>query len=109
MIEGFDEGFIAKRITQLRLKAGVSARSMSLTIGQNPVYINNIESGKSLPSVMGLIYICDFFHITPKEFFDADNPNPEKLNQINDLLKTLNDEQLGLIINVINGLRNGSR
>ena len=68
-----DEGYIAKRITQLRLKKGVSARSMSLSIGQNPVYINNIESGKALPSVLGLLYICDYLQITPMEFFDVLN------------------------------------
>lgn len=38
------------RLTQLRNKKGVSARDMSLSIGQNPGYINNIESGKAMPS-----------------------------------------------------------
>ncbi len=103
-----DEGYIAKRITQLRLKKGVSARSMSLSIGQNPVYINNIESGKALPSVLGLLYICDYLQITPMEFFDEDNQNPEKLNEIISLLKKLNDEQLKLVIDVIQGLIKGS-
>ena len=103
-----DEGYIAKRITQLRLKKGVSARSMSLSIGQNPVYINNIESGKALPSVLGLLYICDYLEITPMEFFDEDNQNPEKLKEIISLLKKLNDEQLKLVIDVIQGLIKGS-
>ena len=103
-----DEGYIAKRITQLRLKKGVSARSMSLSIGQNPVYINNIESGKALPSVLGLLYICDYLQITLKEFFDEENQNPEKLNEIISLLKKLNDEQLKLVIDVIQGLIKGS-
>lgn len=103
-----DEGYIAKRITQLRLKKGVSARSMSLSIGQNPVYINNIESGKALPSVLGLLYICDYLQITPMEFFDEENQNPEKLNEIISLLKKLNDEQLKLVIDVIQGLIKGS-
>lgn len=103
-----DESFIAKRITQLRLKKGVSARSMSLSIGQNPVYINNIESGKALPSVLGLLYICDYLEITPMEFFDEDNQNPEKLKEIISLLKKLNDEQLKLVIDVIQGLIKGS-
>ena len=103
-----DEGYIAKRITQLRLKKGVSARNMSLSIGQNPVYINNIESGKALPSVLGLLYICDYLQITPMEFFDEENQNPEKLNEIISLLKKLNDEQLKLVIDVIQGLIKGS-
>ena len=59
-----DDDFIAKRVTQLRLKKGVSARSMSLSIGQNPVYINNIESGKALPSLSyfkRLVVFCQLF------------------------------------------------
>lgn len=103
-----DESFISKRITQLRLKKGISARSLSLSIGQNPVYINNIESGKALPSMMGLFYICDYLKITPTEFFDEDNQNPEKLKEIISLLKKLNDEQLKLVIDVIQGLIKGS-
>lgn len=99
-----EDDFIAKRVTQLRLKKGVSARSMSLSIGQNPVYINNIESGKALPSLSGLFYICDYFKITPLEFFDADNQNPEKLNQIIDALKKLDDDQLNIVMEVIKGL-----
>lgn len=99
-----DDDFIAKRVTQLRLKKGVSARSMSLSIGQNPVYINNIESGKALPSLSGLFYICDYFKITPFEFFDADNQNPEKLNQIIVALKKLDDDQLSIVMEVIKGL-----
>lgn len=103
-----DESFIAKRISQLRIKKGVSARNMSLSIGQNPVYINNIESGKALPSVMGLFYICDYLKITPMEFFDEDNQNPTKLKKVISLLKKLNDEQLQLVIDIINGLAKGS-
>ena len=45
-----DEKDFALRLAQLREKKNVSAREMSLAIGQNPGYINNIESGKSLPS-----------------------------------------------------------
>lgn len=42
-----DKSFFATRLTTLREKKGVSARDMSLSIGQNPGYINNIESGKA--------------------------------------------------------------
>ena len=47
------------RLAQLREKKGVSARDMSLSIGQNPGYINNIETGKALPSMSGFFYICE--------------------------------------------------
>ena len=64
---------IALRIAQLRTKKGVSARDMSLSIGQNENYINRIENDISLPSLRGLILICEYFGITLKEFFDVEN------------------------------------
>ena len=39
-----------KRLIDLRMNKGVSARDMSLSIGQSQSYINNIENGKALPS-----------------------------------------------------------
>ena len=47
----------SSRLTFLREQKGVSARDMSLTIGQNAGYINNIETGKSMPSMLGFFYI----------------------------------------------------
>ncbi len=41
----YDNNF-ALRISKLRTQKGVSARDMSLSIGQNAGYINNIETGK---------------------------------------------------------------
>ncbi len=68
----YDERFI-KRLTQLRMEKGVSARDMSLSIGQNPGYINNIESGKALPSMANFFYICEYLDISPMNFFDFDS------------------------------------
>ena len=42
-----------KRLAQLRINKGVSARDMSLSIGQSPNYINGIEGGKNYPSKIG--------------------------------------------------------
>ena len=42
-----EEKDFALRLATLRTKKGVSARDMSLSIGQNPGYINNIESNKN--------------------------------------------------------------
>ena len=92
-----DEKDFALRLSQLREKKGVSARDMSLSIGQNPGYINNIESGKSAPSLTGIFYICDYLGLTPKEFFDLDTQNPTRLNAVIQNLKRLNDQQLALV------------
>ena len=92
-----DEKDFSLRLAQLREKKGVSARDMSLSMGQNPGYINNIESGKSMPSLAGIFYICEYLGITPSEFFDVDSHNPHKLKQIMDNLKRLDDRQLDTI------------
>ena len=101
----YNEDFIS-RLTQLRLKHGVSARDMSLSLGQNPGYINNIECGKALPSMSVFLYICEYFHITPKEFFDTDNSNPKELTELIENLKRLNDEQLQCISTLVKNLVN---
>lgn len=99
-----DEKEFALRLAQLRQKKNVSAREMSLAIGQNAGYINNIESGKSLPSLPGIFYICDYLGITESEFFDLETKNPTKLDGIVVDLKKLDDQQLDMIANLIKSL-----
>ncbi len=83
------EDFIPKRISQLRNELNISARDMSLSLGQNPGYINSIESGKSLPSMNVFFYICEFLKISPQEFFDEANESPASVNELQASLKKL--------------------
>ena len=92
------------RLACLREQKGVSARDMSLSIGQNPGYINNIETGKALPSMSGFFYICEFLQIEPKDFFDTAVRAPEKLNTIIEDLKKLDDKQLDSIASIVHSL-----
>lgn len=85
---------ISLRLAKLRDEKGVSARDMSLSIGQNENYINAIETGRNLPSIPGLIYICEYLGITVSEFFDMDSPNPSKLNDLIGDLRRLDSSQL---------------
>ena len=94
------EEFIA-RLTELRIKHGVSARDMSLSIGQNSSYINNIENGKALPSMTVFFYICEYFNISPQEFFSYENPNPEKTKQLEYDLHLLTDDQLNIVLTLV--------
>lgn len=88
-----DEDF-SIRLAKLRTTKGVSARDMSLSIGQNPGYINNIETGKALPSMSTFFYICDYLNISPQEFFEENVAFPEQLHLLIDDLKLLNDNQI---------------
>lgn len=99
------EEFTQNRITQLRMQKGVSARDMSLSLGQNDSYINRIENKKSLPSLTGLFYIYEYLGITPKEFFDTETENPTKARELLAVAKGLNSEQLDHLIAIASGLR----
>lgn len=100
-----NEDFIAKRVAQLRLQKGVSARDMSLSLGQSESYINKIENQKTLPSVNGLYYICEYFGITPSEFFDEHNAAPDTLREVVADLKSLNNEQLTMVSTLIKEIK----
>lgn len=93
------------RLARLRSEKGVSARDMSLSMGQNPGYINNIESGKSKPSLSGIFFICKYLGITPKDFFDVDSANPSKAKELFEIAKTLSNEQVDSLINLAKGLK----
>lgn len=91
------EAFI-KRLVELRMNKGVSARDMSLSLGQSPSYINNIECGKNYPSMTVFFYICEYLEITPQEFFETENSNPTKARELLNIVKDLNNEKLDNLI-----------
>ena len=93
------EDFI-KRLVQLRLNKGVSARDMSLSLGQSPSYINNIENGVNLPSLTVFFYICEYLGVTPKEFFDTEIKEPLLVHKLNDITKNMSDDSLEALINI---------
>lgn len=88
----------ALRLAKHRIEKGVSARGMSLSIGQSPAYINNIESGKALPSMTTFFYICEYLNITPAEFFDTETTNPAKASELYNIAKGLSNDQLDNLI-----------
>ena len=95
------EKFIANRLNQLRQVKERSARDMSLSLGQNQNYINHIENGKMLPSMQSFFYICNYLGITPQEFFDEGNPQPEKLAELVANLKRLDSKSLSYIMGIV--------
>lgn len=99
-----DSKDFALRLSRLREKKGVSARDMSLSIGQNANYINSIENGKAKPSLDGIFYICEYLGVTPSEFFELESPNPTKLDGIIADMKKLNDKQLDTIATLVKEL-----
>lgn len=98
------EEFFAKRLAQLRIEKGVSARDMSLTLGQSESYINRIENGKMMPSMTVFFYICDYLKITPKDFFDVHNTTIEFAQLVDDLY-ALSPEQISYLSKLISDIK----
>ena len=86
-----DADFVRERITQLRLQKDVSEYKMSYDLGHSRGYINNISSGKTLPSMTEFFAICDYFGISPVEFFDTKATNPKLSRSVLEALEQLDE------------------
>ena len=90
------------RLAKLRIKNGISARDLSLSIGQNSHYINHIENHYSYPSMQSFFYICEYLKITPREFFDLDYDDPKQVYALAEHIseKSSNSQELMLILSL---------
>ncbi len=99
------EELFYRRLAKLRMEKGVSARDMSLSIGQSAGYINGLENRIGFPSMQVFFYICEYLGVTPSEFFDEGNCSPSEYREIMEDLKALDKENLRNIGAVIKGLK----
>ncbi len=99
-----DENFVRERITSLRLKKGVSEYQMSYDLGHSRGYVYNISSGKALPPFKEFFAICDYFEITPSQFFDTSVPNPELVQKALEGIKKLDECDQIMLLSIINRL-----
>ena len=98
------EDFVPERLAALRMKKGVSARDMSLSLGQANNYINNIENKKSLPAMQSFFYICEYLGVTPKEFFDDKNADPAALREFIQEARRLDPKSMEYILGIMKEL-----
>lgn len=96
--------FIKERITQLRINKGKSEYQMSLDLGQNRTYIQNISSGRSLPSMDAFYKICNYFNITPIEFFDINLKAPQIYEDTKKEIIKLSEKDIELLHLIIKRL-----
>ena len=88
------EKLFSKRLAELRIQKGVSARDMSLSLGQNPGYIRAIESGSACPAMSRFFSICEYLNVTPQEFFDFNEDHADGINALVNQLDKLDEEQI---------------
>ena len=100
-----DAKYIRERITQLRLQKGISEYKLSYDLGHSRGYINNISSGKSLPSMAEFLSICDYFEITPQIFFDESLSSPKEIELTLHELSNLDEADLKMVRALVLRLR----
>lgn len=99
------EDLLYQRLAKLRMEKGVSARDMSLSIGQSAGYINALENRNGFPSMQVFFYICEYLGVTPSEFFDDGNSHPTEYQEIIEDLNALDSESIKNVKAIIKGLK----
>ena len=92
------DDFIRNRITQLRLKKGVSEYQMSYDLGHSRGYVYNISSGKALPPMKEFLAICEYLEVTPHQFFDESNKNPELIQKAIEGMLQLDERDILILL-----------
>ena len=99
-----DLDFVRQRITELRMKKGVSEYKMSTDLGHSRSYIQNIVSGRSAPSLQEFLYICEYLEVTPGDFFDVSKKEPILIQRAVEGMRGLSDKDLLSLIPIIDRL-----
>ncbi len=100
----FEDEF-RQRLTDLRIEKNVSAREMSLSIGQSESYINRIENQKMLPSMNVFFYICEYLKITPADFFQSDKRISLEMIDAIQKLQAMDEEKRKHILAIIDDMQ----
>lgn len=100
----YNEEMFAKRLSQLRQAKNVSARDMSLSLGQCDSYINRIENGRALPSMTSFFYICEYLGVTPSDFFSYGKTDPHVSDELMTAFTRLSPHQSQHVLAVIHDI-----
>lgn len=100
------EDFLPERLAQLRIHKGVSARDMSLSLGQASNYINNIENKKTLPSMQSFFYICEYLDVTPEEFYSTGAHHPKIINEFLEEAQKLDSDTFMYLLHIMKKINN---
>lgn len=97
------EQYLREKITSLRIEQNLSEYQLSTEIGRCKTYIQAISSGKSLPSFESFFDICEYFGLTPAEFFIPSDITTQQ-RRILRLVETLSSTDLDLVEQLIERL-----
>lgn len=100
-----EDKYFGNRLRFLRNERNISAREMSLALGQNETYINKIETGQRSVSMESFFRICTFLKISPADFFDENIKNTTfDTNTVQNLFRKLTPNQAEIVIEIMKEL-----
>lgn len=95
--------FVADRITRLRIEHGISEYQLSLDLGFSKGYIQAISSGNIIPTLGALYKICDYFEITPAQFFSGKTNDTKLLEDLASAIRELSLEEQYTLYHFLKG------
>ncbi len=98
------EEFFRDRLRYFRNERRISAREMSLALGQNESFINKIETGKCTTTMTSFFNICEYLTISPAEFFDGSVLCTEGQKDVAQYFKMLTPRQSEYMIEFLKDL-----
>lgn len=98
--------FVAERITELRMKKGISEQKMSFELGHSGNYIQLISSGKMVPSLKEFFAICEFLEVSPSLFFQENIKEPLLVHKAICSIKNISEKDLKILGPLLERLSN---
>lgn len=97
------------RIMQLQRQRNLNDNELSRLLGYKTNNMNKIINFVSFPRMEKFFDLCDFFNITPEEFFRYDDENPKSTNKLYNKIEKLNEEERNIIEYIINSFDNNKK
>ncbi|MEE0435913.1 MAG: helix-turn-helix transcriptional regulator [Peptococcaceae bacterium] len=94
-----------RRLTELRMQKGISAREMSLSLGRSESLVNQIENHKIMPSMSLFFQICIFFQIHPKDFFNDKVEYPSLLDHLWQVVSDMSSQQMKSLLSFLESMQ----
>lgn len=100
-----DENFIRSKLDELRVNQKISERKMSLDLGHTASYMNNISTGRSLPSLTEFLYICEYLKITPSQFFESEKNLSLNQRNLVSKIEQLEENDVELMLQILERIK----
>lgn len=94
--------FLADRITELRMRKGVTEARMSSDLGRGRSYINRITTGRGYPGYEELLRICTYLGVTPGRFFGDSSGYCRRLQELAGKMEKLDARELEAVEEMVN-------